>query len=591
MGKLLFGKLVFKKSLFLLSGMSSLAVFWTACGATKIFDSSVQLLVSDNFSTLADKSFSQMSYEGIRSFFKKSKGVDLPEADSSQLQEGNGLWKRPGFTLSDRIATFNNIKNDGSDVIVATGFNQQESLQAITSDDIRFQSDKESLAKTGFIFVDGAIEKEFNKRNAVPQFKSTPTNISSVAFRSDDGSFLTGVATAVYLNLNQEYFLDKSGWSTNSSNNNELTVSGFVGITLPSTLSFLNGFRLGIAYFNEVIYKHLSDAQDSSAQVTTSKQTVLKQLQVANGEKKIKKIKWISSKQGSDGETINIQDHQSGSFSDTEPRAITIANNLIDKGVNAIIPIAGPQTNLVVTQIARRQAHTAVIGVDSAQELLDINIDAPNKDKLKMGNKKIIPFSSIKALDVAVESILSTLEKGSSQNGYQGFGYNNIGTVKNNSVGVSEAGYEFLIDPVFWKNTSSMQAMSLSASLKANAASSSDNKKKLSEVATKKNENGSTKNGSNGIIDKYAKLLTKSSSSTSMRNGSSDSNQQNFKTTDNDGDWTIVGDELGKYKSSELPIFTGISSYPTFQTEAQNVLDGGANVASTQGFKWSFKQI
>ncbi|WP_159202903.1 BMP family ABC transporter substrate-binding protein [Mycoplasmoides pneumoniae] len=507
----MFGKGLVKKGLLFFSGVSTMAVFLVSCGATRIWESSIQLLVSNDEATLADKSFSEMSYEGIRRYFRSQKHIELPSPNSSLLQDGNGLWKRPGRTLSDRIATFKNIKNDGSDVIVATGFNQQEALQAISSDDRRYLADKNDLAKVGFIFVDGQIEKEYNVINKTPQFRSTPLNISSVAFRSDDGSFLTGVATAVYLNLNQDYFLKKNGATNNSSQ--DLNVSGFVGVPIPSTLSFLNGFRLGIAYFNEVIYTHLSDAEttsDNKSNSSSASNSVLVQLkQMQGNDKKIKKIKWISPKQGSDNNSnLSIDDHKSGSFSSTEPRATTIINNLLDKGVSAIIPVAGPQVNLAVNEVARRKAHTAIIGVDSAQELLDINQDAPDKDQLIKGNKKIIPFSSIKALDVAIENMLIAIQKGSDNNGYKGFGYNNIGTVGTSSVGISEAGYEFLIDPVFWKTTQS-QGKSMATNmtnLKRLSSDDTNTKKALKEVSTHKN--GSDKDG---IIGKYSNLLTKKS--------------------------------------------------------------------------------
>lgn len=165
--------------------LSSLGAITIILGSTIPFcigvqyKSAIQVVVSDPSSQLADNSFSENVYEGVRNFFKKESGINLPSA--KDCSEGNGLWKRPGTTGHDweRMNTYENIKNDGSKVIIATGFNQQSALQKVTS--TTYSNYFNSLKDTGFIFVDGRLEKEYN--DGVNKVNSDPTNISSITDR------------------------------------------------------------------------------------------------------------------------------------------------------------------------------------------------------------------------------------------------------------------------------------------------------------------------------------------------------------------------------------------------------------------------
>lgn len=389
-----------------------------SCGLGVQWKSSIQLVVSDNSSTLADQSFSESTYDGIRNFYindLKIPADNVPQANSPDVSENNGIWRKPGSDDQSRINAYINAKNDGSNIIVATGFNQNNVLQQISNPKDPNHSE---LSDTGFVFADGAIDTSTG---------SDPTNIASVSFRADEGSFLAGIATAVYLNLNQNYFTpikDSSGKPVS------IGVSSFVGLALPSTVSYLNGWRLGLLYWNQYLAKHLD-------------------LQTA-GDNKVLPISWVTS----DGKVdttagLDIKSYASNSFNANEQAATTLTSQMVSNGASFIFPIAGPQTQLVVNQIQQMKGHTAVLGVDTAQENVNnLKIplsDAPANSDTFINNS--IPFSSLKKLDYATENILNAIHTGAVSNGYYGFGYNNIADLSNGGVGISDQGLSYLIDP------------------------------------------------------------------------------------------------------------------------------------------------
>lgn len=384
-----------------------------SCAFGVQWKSSIQLVVSDDSSTLADQSFSESTYNGIRNFYINDLNIpadNVPQANSPDVNENNGIWRRPGQDDTSRINAYINSKNDGSNIIVATGFNQNNALQQISNPE---DTNHSELSNTGFVFVDGAIDTSTG---------SNPTNIASVSFRADEGSFLAGIATAVYLNLNQNYFTP--------INDSSIGVSSFVGLALPSTVSYLNGWRLGLLYWNQYLVKHL-DLETT-------------------GDNKVLPISWVTSDGKVDTTTgLDIKNYASGSFNANEPKATTLTSQMVSNKASFIFPIAGPQTQLVVSQIKGMGGHTAVLGVDTAQENVDnLKIplkDAPATSKTFINNS--IPFSSLKKLDFATENILNAIHTGAVSNGYYGFGYNNIADLSNGGVGISDQGLSYLIDP------------------------------------------------------------------------------------------------------------------------------------------------
>lgn len=490
-----------------------------SCGVGTQWKSSIQLVVSDDSSTLADQSFSESTYDGIRDFYIKDLKIpadNVPEANSPDVSENNGIWRKPGSDDQSRINTYINSKNDGSNIIVATGFNQNNALQKISN---KNDPNHGELSDTGFVFVDGAIDTSTG---------SDPTNIASVSFRADEGSFLAGIATAVYLNLNQDYFKPIKDASGNTS----IGVSSFVGLALPSTVSYLNGWRLGLLYWNQYLAKHLD-------------------LEKA-GDDKVLPISWVTS----DGKVdttagLDIKSYASNSFNANEPTATTLTLNMVKNGASFIFPIAGPQTQLVVNQIQQMGGHTAVLGVDTPQENVT-NLQKPLSDAPLTSDTFInnsIPFSSLKKLDYATEKILNAIHTGAVSNGYYGFGYNNIADLSNGGVGISNQGLSYLIDPF------------LDASTSSNVTENNFDFKTVTSKPILKNL-VSTKSAKQDpkVLDNYEQLLVKGWTISDTTAGESKAVDPSSKIPST---WVINGTEMQNTYDKYLPKFSadGGSTY------------------------------
>lgn len=564
------------------------AVFISSCSVLT-YDSSVQLIVSDQSSQLADQSFSESTYDGIKEFMKDAIGANLP--DAKYVRENSGLWKRPGEDDDSRRTAYKYAVTNGSKLIVASGYNQQTALQQVTSNDEKYAKWKDFFKDTGFVFVDGSMDKG-------GKYNSDPNNVSSVSFRADDGSFLAGISTAVFLNYYINQF--KTGPSSNS-----LGVSSFIGLPLASTLSYMNGFRLGIHYWNTVLQPLIP---------------------TVDGTTKTEKIKWINPDDPNNTNTSswNMSSFTTGGFSVTEQKATTLSINMRKGGANAIFPIAGPQTSLVVSEIASDSAkdlktlsRTIAIGVDVAQENTDslkTKLDWVGNDTV--GNNQILQFSSVKNLSHATSSMLMSIVNGQnksdskgwaadkkvvnantenkSNDTWYGLGWNNVGTLSNGSVGVSDAGLKYLIDPYFWVKDETSQdntttSLSLQTWTNSDLTFGSVNLKDLVD-----NHNGkyhaSQLVASDPVISKYANLLsgkvttpnsvaksapttldTESNSISTVNlgeSGTSNTTDRGINGPTGNGDWTIKNDSNGNNTtlsvnlSKLLPGIGGSSSYP-----------------------------
>ncbi|WP_033160110.1 BMP family lipoprotein [Mycoplasmoides alvi] len=477
-----------------------IAAIASSCAGVS-WKSTAQIVVSDSSSVLADQAFSESAYNGLKSFYSNLGISDIPNANSSDVVEGNGIWKRPGSTDQSRISAYENVKNDGSNIVIATGFNQKSALEQVT----QIGSSNESLfGNTGFIFVDGAMPKDD---------KSNPRNVASISYRADEGSFLVGLATAVYLNENWDLFYSQKPES--------IGASSFVGLALDSTVSLFNGFRLGLMYWNSIAdHITLSDGGNAIP------------------------IQWISPENA-----FTMDAYISGGFDPNQPKAVTITESLINKGAKVIFPIAGPQTASVVGTISQKQTNVAVIGVDTAQENIT-ELQKPMPKPRNGKNDQILIFSSLKNLDISVNAVLNSIKSGQefkpsgSETGYQGFGWNNIADLSNNGVGISDAGLSYLIDPFFFDSEQ------INDDTKTTYDASKGNKVQLSTIARAKDDNS--------IKQKYSKLL-------------GGNVQVKYSSLGEDKNWQIQGSELKwtlNYTSSTqgigdisryMPIITGTS--------------------------------
>ncbi|WP_052663421.1 BMP family ABC transporter substrate-binding protein [[Mycoplasma] testudinis] len=522
-----------------ISGSAAAAVAVIAGGIAGSFGnfgytSTVQLIVSDNSSTLADQSFSESSWDGIRNFYiddVKLNSNSVPQANDNSVIDGNGIWKRPGTDDQSRVNTYNNAQNDGSKIAVATGFNQQNALNLVV--DPRTDN-QQVFSDFGFIFVDGAMST-----SAADGTPYNVRNISSITYRADQGSFLVGVATAAYLNLNHDYFqtVGEINPQAPAANRDTYGVSSFVGLAFPSTLNYFMGFRQGIAYWNEVMQPHLMIDQNTPT----------------------KKISWISP-----DNSFTMASFLSGSFAANEQRVNTLTPAMLNNGASVIFPIAGPQTAQVVANVQQQVNRRAVVlGVDTAQENITdlqfpLNGNIPSDFK---GLKQLIPFSSLKDLTLSVKDTLEAIRTGKTVNGFNGFGFNNVGNIDNRAVGISPAGDQFLVDPLFFVSSGT----TISDGQTLDSTVNSIPKQLLSNVILGDNSQAPDyQTKKNEILANYGRILTENNTRVKVKS-----------PNDDVGDWMITGDNLIKSYGADLPAIQSSAPAPNENNKYPLIAVGG----------------
>lgn len=436
-------KLMLKSSILITASVLPIATL-TSC-SIQYYDYFAEVVVSDNTSVLADNSFSQSTYEGYKQFMaeetytipkkngtngggsggsnngtktynKKEKyGVyNLPDAD--KVSQSTGLWRRPGATVAERVSTFKGSFVSGKNVMIVPGFNHEKSLKQIALDS--------DFRDKGFIWMDGVL----------PEYKNgeSYSNVSSFSFRAEQSAFLTGIAACVFLNINKEVF-----------NDGGLKVGGFVGLPLVSTLDFLAGFQAGVFAFNASLKNGMNSGKTTNMNDANANPS--------NSNKSWEKVEFVNL--GS-----NISNWATGSFGVGD--GMQLSRNLVTQGADMIMAIAGPQTLDLISVVETYNRPVAVLGVDSAQENQNINKpfttlrgkklkDASGKE---ISDPKFIQFSAIKKLDSATKQVLEAIFNNEDPNnaGYKGtsfvkgFGYQNIGSIDNNTVGVSDAGLPYV---------------------------------------------------------------------------------------------------------------------------------------------------
>ncbi|MDE6289361.1 MAG: BMP family ABC transporter substrate-binding protein, partial [Ureaplasma sp.] len=234
------------------------------------------------------------------------------------------------------------------------------------------------------------------------------SQVAGASFRSDQGSFVTGIAIAMYLNENKEYF---------SANDGKLTWGTYGGLPFNSVLSFMTGVQLGIAWFNSEIANKNPDFLP------------IEQISLGNSNRDI----------FAGGFGTNDGDYLIDRFLQTK--------------IDCLMPVAGPQTLTAINKIVAKKSKTIVIGVDSAIENDRIVMTKKLPQSSFMPDIDLIaPFSSLKNTGLITYNILNNIKGGYSYNNTKennnigGLGYQSLGTLENECVGVSENGKKYFIN-------------------------------------------------------------------------------------------------------------------------------------------------
>lgn len=283
-------------------------------------------------------------------------------------------------------------KMDGAKLLLLPGFALKPSLE-LALNDPRFNN-------MGFLLIDDIYKG------------LSTTQVASLNFRVDEGSFITGISIGMYLNQYKDYFKKDDG---------QLTWGCYGGSNISPVTSYMGGFQQGIQFFNEKIVP-------SSEGLEPIQQIIL-------------------------GNSVG--DNFAGGFGPTDGNAII--DKFLLKPIDCLIPVAGPQASSAASKIQQKNKRTIVIGVDSPLENNSLfnNYKLPN-DPTCLSPTQIIPFSSLKKLETIIPKIITKMNDGSSnENNIGGLGYNSLGNIENNGVGVSQSGEKYFIDAIQKINPSS----------------------------------------------------------------------------------------------------------------------------------------
>lgn len=387
-------KKILKTSLSTIFGFGLLAAIISSSiinSGTNTSDLFAEIVVSDNTSVLADKSFSETTFNGYRDFLKDRNHHEL-DKPVQDFREGFGLWRRPGSNDSEKVTTFKGIFDNGKDLIIAPGFNHQQAIENLAHDP--------AFSKKGFLLLDAGLNKPAG-------------NVSTVEFRMEQAGFQSGVAASQLLSVNEHIF----------ARDGSLKIGGFVGIPLPSTMDFLIGFQKGMVAWNE-----------------------------ANPGKT--QIEWVNLGNNIGAYTsgsFGIGDGRQISLALLNSGADAIIPIAGPQTLDAIAEIRLQSRPVIVIGVDSAQELND--GIQQPIPGLGAENIKNADGSSDSGNNNIIQFSAEKKLDVAVQGILTAISNIEEPNkssfegsDYGGFGYRNVialGPSGAGAVGISNAGKDY----------------------------------------------------------------------------------------------------------------------------------------------------
>jgi len=329
-------------------------------------------------------------------------------------------WRAPIFDSPQGfVETYKASVDSGTEVLILPGFSHKSGIQEA------YSSNFNTFKNVGTIFIDDNLKVDLKDQTAIER-------VSSISYRTDIGSFQTGISAAWLLNQNQDYFGD------------ELTYGAWGGANFSSVISFLGGFQRGINWFNKIAIPILNSSNIKPT---------------SGGGKEFIPVEQIKGVAGGD---------ISGSFA--EGVGNEFAKSYLNKNADLLFPVAGSQIWAAQSEILSRKAKCILIGVDSEAEKDPRNKFGIAAGANKVGNGKIVQFSSVKKLDFTIFKMLVIINNGnilptqneldkmefppgfnkvSDYNGFVnsqnigGFGTHSIGDYENGLVGASGDGVTY----------------------------------------------------------------------------------------------------------------------------------------------------
>ncbi|MFF2452080.1 BMP family protein [Isoptericola sp. NPDC058082] len=286
-----------------------------------------------------DKSFNQLSFEGAQKAADEF-GVELTAVQSQ--------------TETDYQPNMESLVGQSCSPIVSVGFN----LAAATTEAAEANPDTE------FILVDETVDAE---------------NVKPLLYDTAQAAFLAGYLSAGYSEAGK--------------------VGTFGGAPIATVTIFMDGFKQGVEYYNEV--------------------------------------------KGTEVEVVGFEGGEKGSFTgkfEANETAKTTAQNILDQGVDVILPVGGPIYQSAIAAIQDSGKDVALIGADA--DLFET--DPSTQD--------YVLTSILKGMDISTYESVSSAAKGE----FDATPY--IGTLENKGVGIAPLhNFEDKVDPALVEEVTALQ--------------------------------------------------------------------------------------------------------------------------------------
>ena len=296
-----------------------------------------------------DKSFNQLSYEGAK------RAADELGAEFAEVQSDSE---------TDFQGNLESLVSEGCNTIVSVGF----ALSAATVESATANTDIQ------YVLVDDAADNDFDGTKDAE-------NVKPLLYDTAQAAFLAGYLAAGYSEAGK--------------------VGTFGGQPYPTVTIFMDGFKQGVDYYNEV--------NGTAVQV----------------------VGWTGSDEGSSF---------TGGFAANDT-AKGVAAGIIDQGVDVLLPVGGPIYQSAMDAIADSGREIALIGVDA-----DFFETDPS-------TQEIVLTSILKQMDVSVYDTIMAAGGGTVDNEAY------VGTLENGGVGIAPLhNFEDKVDAALWEEVQALQA-------------------------------------------------------------------------------------------------------------------------------------
>ena len=294
-----------------------------------------------------DKSFNQLSYEGAK------QAADELGAEFAEVQSDSE---------TDFQGNLESLVSEGCNTIVSVGF----ALSAATVESATANPDIQ------YVLVDDAADNDFDGTKDAD-------NVKPLLYDTAQAAFLAGYLAAGYSEAGK--------------------VGTFGGQPYPTVTIFMDGFKQGVEYYNEV--------------------------------------------KGTSVQVIGYQGGDQGSFTGgfaANDTAKGVAAGIIDQGVDVLLPVGGPIYQSAMDAIADSGREIALIGVDA--DFYETDPSTP----------PIVLTSILKKMDVSVYDTIMAAGGGTVD--YEAY----VGTLENGGVGIAPLhDFESKVAPELWAEVEALQ--------------------------------------------------------------------------------------------------------------------------------------